>query len=158
MWSDRSKQDNSFSRTYSGPGGPNERASEAAGAVSNLAVIGKGMVIRGQITSRESMYVDGEVTGSFQLFDCRLTIGPNGRVDANIKAREIEILGRVSGDIEASKKITVRRGGRLMGDLRTPGIVIEEGAYYKGKIEIVSSEEHLQFATAEPKLRSVAGA
>jgi cytoskeletal protein CcmA (bactofilin family) len=151
MWSDRNKQDNSFSRTYSGPSSPIERASEAVGPVSNLAVIGKGMVIRGQITSRESMYVDGEVTGTFQLFDCRLTVGPNGRVDADVKAREIEVLGRVSGDMEATKKITIRRGGRLVGDLRTPGIVIEEGAYYKGKIEIVNSDEH-------PQLRAAAGA
>jgi cytoskeletal protein CcmA (bactofilin family) len=56
-------------------------------------------------------------------------------------AREVDVLGSVNGDVEASKKITIRKGGRLVGDLRTPGIVIEDGAYFKGKIEIVNTDE-----------------
>ena len=99
------------------------------------------MVIRGQITSKESLHVDGQVDGTLDLPDFRLTVGPNGRVGADTRAREIEVLGTVAGDLEASKKITIRKGGRLVGDLRTPGIIIEEGAYFKGKIEIVDSEE-----------------
>lgn len=114
---------------------------EGIGAVSTLAVVGRGMVIRGEIKSREGLYVDGQIDGTLELFDSRLTVGPNGRVDADVTAREIEVLGSVSGDLEATKKIVIRKGGRLVGDLRTPGIVIEEGAYFKGKIEIVSSEE-----------------
>src|SRR5579875_3359834 len=140
MWSERKQDNPTGSRTSPAQTGSPERAVEGTGPVSSLAVIGKGMVIRGQITSKESMYVDGEVDGSFTLPDCRLTIGPNGRVDAKVKAREVEVMGNVSGDMEASKKITIRKGGRLIGDLRTPGIVIEEGAYFKGRIEIVGYE------------------
>ncbi len=82
-------------------------------------------------------------------------------MDAKVKAREVEVMGNVSGDMEASKKITIRKGGRLVGDLRTPGIVIEEGAYYKGKIEILNSEEYPNLTNPEPpresRLKAVAG-
>jgi len=61
--------------------------------------------------------------------------------------------GTVAGDLEASKKITIRKGGRLVGDLRTPGIIIEEGAYFKGKIEIVDSEEQPQASGTEPEIK-----
>lgn len=118
-----------------------ESLSDSVGAVSSLTVIGRAMMIRGQITSKESLHVEGQVDGTLDMPDFRLTVGPHGRVGADTKAREIEVLGTVAGDLEASKKITIRKGGRLVGDLRTPGIIIEEGAYFKGKIEIVDSEE-----------------
>ncbi len=114
---------------------------EPKSAVSDLAVIGRAMVIKGDVRSREGLYVDGELDGSLELTDSRLTVGPNGRITADITAREIEILGCVTGDLEASKRIAIRSRGRLIGDLRTPAIVIEEGAYFKGKIEIVESAE-----------------
>jgi cytoskeletal protein CcmA (bactofilin family) len=122
---------------------------DSLGPISTLTVIGKAMVIRGRITSSESLQVDGQVDGTLELPDCRLTIGPHGRVGADAKAREIEVLGTVAGDLEASKKITIRKGGRLVGDLRTPGITIEEGAYFKGKIEIVDTDEHPQTTDAQ---------
>jgi cytoskeletal protein CcmA (bactofilin family) len=112
----------------------------AGSAAVGLAVIGKAMVIRGQITSREDMHVDGEIDGTLDMPNCRLTIGPSGKVGAGARAREVEVLGSIDGDVEASRKITIRKGGRLVGDLRTPGIVIEDGAYFKGKIEIVTTE------------------
>lgn len=118
-----------------------ESVPETAGTVSSLTVIGRAMVIRGDIVSRESLLVDGQVEGTLELPNSRLVIGANARVGADARAREIEVLGTVAGDLEASKKITIRKGGRLTGDLRTPGIVIEEGAFFKGKIEIVDSEE-----------------
>lgn len=134
------RKTNAHSRWPSGPHNP-EPLSDSLGSITTLTVIGKAMVIRGRITSRESLHVDGQVDGTLDLPDSRLTIGPNGRVGADAKAREIEVLGTVTGDLEASKKITIRKGGRLVGDLRTPGIIIEEGAYFKGRIEIVDSEE-----------------
>jgi cytoskeletal protein CcmA (bactofilin family) len=127
--------------------------SDSVGAVSNLTVIGRAMMIRGQITSKESLHVDGQVDGTLDLPEFRLTVGPNGRVGADTKAREIEVLGTVAGDLEASKKITIRKGGRLVGDLRTPGIIIEEGAYFKGKIEIVDSEEQPQSTEIEADIK-----
>jgi cytoskeletal protein CcmA (bactofilin family) len=111
------------------------------------------MLIKGQISSREDLYVDGEVDGSVELQDCRLTVGPNGRIGAGARAREVEVMGRVDGDVEATKKITIRTGGRLVGDLRTPGIVIEDGAYFKGRIEIVTTQLQDEPAAAAPDTR-----
>ncbi len=115
------------------------------------------MVIRGRITSTESLLIEGQVDGTLEMPESRLTVGPHGRVGADAKAREIEVLGTVTGDLDASKKITIRKGGRLVGDLRTPGIIIEEGAYFKGRIEIVDSEEHAA-ATEPPDVKRAAGA
>jgi len=146
------KQENSF--PVGAPARHNHvdgAGSDSAGIVSSLTVIGRAMVIRGHIVSRESLLVDGQVEGTLELPNSRLIIGANGRIGADVKAREIEVLGTVSGDLEATKKITIRKGGRLVGDLRTPGIVIEEGAYFKGKIEIVDAEEPPRIATAAPE-------
>ena len=107
------------------------------------------MMVRGHIRSKESLHIEGEVDGKLELPGARLTVGATARVVADATAREIEIIGALSGDLEASKKITIRKGGRLIGDLRTPGIVIEEGAYFKGKIEIVNPEEQ-EAADAAP--------
>jgi cytoskeletal protein CcmA (bactofilin family) len=134
-----------------------ELLSDSVGAVSSLTVIGRAMMIRGQITSKESLHVEGQVDGSLDMPDFRLTVGPHGRVGADTKAREIEVLGTVAGDLEASKKITIRKGGRLVGDLRTPGITIEEGAYFKGKIEIVDSEEPQANGTPPDGKKATAG-
>jgi len=111
----------------------------ARAAVSGAAVIGQGMTIKGQVQSKEDMYVDGDVQGSLELSGCNLTVGPRGRVDAAATAREIIVFGAIDGDVEATEKITIRKGGRLTGDIRTAGIIIEDGAYFKGNIDIVKS-------------------
>lgn len=129
--------------------------SEGVGRVTNVAVIGKGMIIKGEIRSKESLHIDGEVEGSLYMADCRLTVSREGRLGADVKAREIELMGVVHGDLEATSKITIRKGARLIGDLRAPGIVIEEGAYVKGKIEIVLNErEELEASAAPPSARA----
>jgi cytoskeletal protein CcmA (bactofilin family) len=125
-----------------------ERVTEAAGRVTNVAVIGKGMTIKGEIRSKESLHVDGEVEGTLYMSGCRLTVSRGGKLGANVTAREIELMGVAQGDLEATGKITIRKGARLVGDLRAPGIVIEEGAYVKGKIEIVNADETAQDAPA----------
>ncbi len=102
-----------------------------------VARIGKGMLIKGRVESRQDLYIDGEVQGTLTVPDHRLTIGPNGRAGAGAKAREVDVMGVIDGDIESSEKVSVRKGGRLVGDVRTAGIVIEDGAYFKGSIDIV---------------------
>lgn len=143
MWSDR-KQENFSSRgsLESETGGA--PVVESAGRVLHVTIIGKAMTIRGTIRSEESLHVDGEIEGKLDLLDHRLTVGPQGTIKADTKAREVEILGRLDGDIDAAGKVTVRKGGRLVGDLRTPAIVIEDGAYFKGRIEITNPEERPQ--------------
>jgi cytoskeletal protein CcmA (bactofilin family) len=154
MWSDRGKE-NTFGKSSPTPRNEPETASQP-GLVSDLAVIGKAMVIRGHVRSKEGLYVDGEVDGSLELADSRLTVGPHGRVTADVTAREIEVMGSVTGDLDAAKKITIRKGGRLVGDLRTPAIVIEEGAYFKGKIEILDNVERPGAEAAQRNIRKIA--
>lgn len=104
------------------------------------ASIGKSVLIKGTIMSREDLYLDGEFEGGVELQEHRLTIGPNGRVQANVKAREIVIIGTIHGNVEASEKIEVRKEAKLVGDIRTARIVIEDGAYFKGSIDIIKQE------------------
>lgn len=99
------------------------------------------MLIKGQIKSGEHIHVDGEVEGTMYLPGFDLTVTAPGTIHGNVNAREVDSAGTIEGNVDATKKITVRKGGRLLGDLRTPGIVIEDGAYFKGKIEIVNSRE-----------------
>jgi len=155
MWSER-KQENLPGRRSADLDNrvPAAIPARSAAGSAGLAVIGKAMLIKGQITSREDLYVDGEVDGSVDLQDCRLTVGPNGRIGAGARAREVEVMGRVDGDVEATKKITIRTGGRLVGDLRTPGIVIEDGAYFKGRIEIVTTQAQDDAATVGSDART----
>ncbi len=107
-------------------------------AASSVAAIGTSMIIKGDIFSREELYVDGDVEGKLEL-QHRLTIGPRGKVRANIKAREVVVAGDVQGNVEASDKITIHKNGSLIGDIKTAGIVIDDGAYFKGSIDIVKS-------------------
>lgn len=104
------------------------------------ATIGKSVVVKGQIISREDLVVDGEVEGTVELQENRLTIGPNGKLTASVKAREIVVLGTVHGNVEASEKIDIRKDAKLVGDIKTLRIVIEDGAYFKGSIDIIKPE------------------
>jgi len=104
------------------------------------AVIGKSVMIKGQIFSREDLTIDGEIDGSVELHEHRLTVGPNGKLQAGVKAREVVVLGSIHGNVEASDKIDIRKDARLVGDIKTARIVIEDGAYFKGSIDIVRQE------------------
>ncbi len=144
MWTDR-KPDTSSPARSSAPNNPADPAAfTPAASTSGVTVIGRDMTIRGSIKSNESLHIDGEVEGSLDLPDHRLTVGLHGKVVADAVVREVEVLGRLDGDIDAAKKITIRKGGRLTGDLRTPAIVIEDGAYFKGRIEILNNEQRPQ--------------
>jgi len=115
------------------------------------AVIGKSVMIKGQIFSREDLTIDGEVEGSVELHEHRLTVGPHGKLQAGVKAREIVVLGSVHGNVEASDKIDIRKDARLVGDIKTARIVIEDGAYFKGSIDIAIPETAKPTATPAPK-------
>ena len=104
------------------------------------AVLGKSVMVKGQIFSREDLTIDGEVEGTVELQEHRLTVGPNGRVQAGIKAREIIVLGAVHGNVEAADKIEIRKDAKLVGDIKTARIVIEDGAYFKGSIDITKTD------------------
>jgi cytoskeletal protein CcmA (bactofilin family) len=106
----------------------------------SAATIGKAVKIVGQIFSKEDLYVDGEIEGTVEALEHKLTIGPHGAVHAGIKAREVIALGNITGNVEASDKIEIHKEAKLVGDIRTARIIIEDGAYFKGSIDIVKPE------------------
>src|ERR1700734_1755017 len=114
------------------------------------AVLGKSVIVKGQIFSREDLTIDGEVEGTVELQEHRLTVGPNGKVLAAIKAREIVVLGTIHGNVETTDKIDIRKDAKLLGDIKTARVVIEDGAYFKGNIDIVRAEAP-RTAAPQPK-------
>lgn len=122
------------------------------------AVLGKSVIVKGQIFSREDLTIDGEVEGTVELQEHRLTIGPNGKVTATVKAREVVVLGTVHGNVETTDKIDIRKDAKLVGDIRTARIVIEDGAYFKGNIDIVRAETPKPQAAPKPQPASAPAA
>jgi cytoskeletal protein CcmA (bactofilin family) len=100
------------------------------------AVLGKSVVFKGQIESREDLIVEGEVEGTIEMVEHRLTIAASGDVKANVIAREIEVLGSIEGKIEAIEKVYIRKGAKFVGDVHSAGIVIEDGGFIKGNIDL----------------------
>ena len=116
---------------------PNRTFEPETGAVrSGSAALGKNVTVKGQIVAREDLTIDGEVEGTVECHEHRLTIGPNARVQSNLKAREIVIHGSIQGNVEAADKIDIKKEAKLVGDIKTSRIVIEDGAYFKGSIDI----------------------
>ena len=100
------------------------------------ATIGKSLVIKGEVSGSESLYIDGRVEGSINLSGNRVTIGRNGVVSANINAREIVVRGKVKGNLQAQDRVDIRNEGSLTGDVVAQRISIEDGAFFKGGIDI----------------------
>jgi len=100
------------------------------------ATIGKSLVIKGEVSGSESLYIDGRMEGSINLAGNRVTVGRNGVVAANINAREIVVLGKVRGTMVASDRVDIRSEGSLTGDVVAQRISIEDGAFFKGGIDI----------------------
>ena len=107
---------------------------------SQRTVIGRTVVAQGQIASAEDLQIDGKFDGSISVADHILTVGPEGHVKAEIRARQVVIQGSVEGDVTAREKIEIRRSGHVEGDLVAGSIAIEEGASFKGSIDIARDE------------------
>jgi cytoskeletal protein CcmA (bactofilin family) len=115
---------------------PAAAARPVATTTADQATIGKSLVIKGEVTGSESLYIDGRVEGSINLSGNRVTVGRNGVVAANINAREIVVLGKVRGNLTASDRVDIRSDGSLTGDVIAARISIEDGAFFKGGIDI----------------------
>ena len=111
------------------------------------AIVGKLLVVKGEISGNEALVVDGEVEGSITLHGQRLTIRPSGRIHGDIEARHVVLHGRVEGDIQASERVELFRNASFTGDLSTARISIEDGAFFKGKLEIKQPETALMIET-----------
>jgi len=118
-----------------------ETPKPADGQRADVGHIGKSVVIRGELTGNEDLYLDGEVEGNINLRDHKLVIGPNGKIKASITARDVVVHGRVEGNVSASERVELKRACSLTGDVNTQRIVIEDGAFFKGAIDIKEHRE-----------------
>jgi cytoskeletal protein CcmA (bactofilin family) len=128
------------------------------GASGEQATIGKGLSIKGEINGSESLYIDGKVEGSVNLPGNRVTVGRNGQVAASITAREIVVLGKVRGNVTATDRVDIRAEGSLSGDVAAARISIEDGAFFKGGIDIRKPEGKPVAAAAASAVAEPVGA
>jgi cytoskeletal protein CcmA (bactofilin family) len=106
-------------------------------AGQTAAVLGRSLAVRGELSGNEDLLIEGQFDGTINVQGRRLTVAPGAQVKANIQARWADIHGSLSGNVSASEKIEVRKTAHVTGDLVTAGVVIEDGASFKGSIEIV---------------------
>jgi cytoskeletal protein CcmA (bactofilin family) len=115
------------------------------------ATIGRTLVIKGELSGAEALYIDGRVEGKISLPDHRVTIGRNGSAQANITAREVVVMGKVNGNIDCSDRVDIRAEGSVTGDVTTMRISVEDGAVLKGGIQVRSGEQKQNQAQSQPK-------
>jgi cytoskeletal protein CcmA (bactofilin family) len=116
---------------------PKYEAPVASNAASSTTTISTGLKISGEFSGSSDLYIDGEAQGKIRLASSRVTIGPNGRVQADIEAREIVIEGSVNGNLKASERVRLGASSRLQGSMVTPRIAIEDGARLSAKVEML---------------------
>jgi cytoskeletal protein CcmA (bactofilin family) len=121
------------------------------------AVLGQTLVLRGEVSGKQDLVIDGQFEGSVDVPEHSLTVGTQGKVKAEIRARQVIVFGSVEGKITARDKIDLRKTGNVVGDLISAGVSIEEGAYFKGGVEIVRElgQEKLRSQAARAALPSV---
>jgi cytoskeletal protein CcmA (bactofilin family) len=102
----------------------------------DYAHIGKSVVIKGELSGSEDLYVEGQVEGKIELHDNSLTIGPNGQVRADVSGKGVIVQGKLEGNINASERAELKKSAVAVGDIVTKRLAIEDGAYFKGKIDV----------------------
>lgn len=130
-----------------------EISKPADSARAEVAHIGKSVVVRGELSGSEDLYLDGQVEGSIELHDHSLTIGPHGRVKASVNAREVVVHGELNGNVQGSERVELKKNAVLTGDIVTQRIVIEDGAIFKGSLDTQRAA-----AKPEPKRETVEAA
>lgn len=127
--------ENSFQKFNSPAPNPNNQVKNVTAPVDQ-ATIGRTLVIKGEVSGSESLYIDGRIEGKISMPDCRVTIGRNGKVDASIQAREVVVMGKVTGNINCTDRVDIRSEGSVTGDISTSRISVEDGAALKGGIQV----------------------
>ncbi|MGA9040051.1 MAG: polymer-forming cytoskeletal protein [Terriglobales bacterium] len=113
------------------------------------ATIGRSLVIKGEVTGSESLFIDGRIEGTINFADHRVTIGRNGQVAANINAKEVVIMGKVNGNVTCTDRVDIRSEGSLTGDVITHRISVEDGAILTGSIQVRAAEQKQEKAQTQ---------
>src|SRR6267378_218738 len=114
------------------------------------ASIGRSLVIKGEISGAESLYIDGHIEGTINIPEHRVTIGRNGAVTADINAREVVIMGKVNGNVICSDRLYIRSEGAVTGDVVTQRISVEDGAHLRGSVQVQASEQKSKQPQQQP--------
>jgi cytoskeletal protein CcmA (bactofilin family) len=122
---------------------PNATPVKTVSVPVEQATIGRSLVIKGEVSGTESLYIDGRIEGAVNFAGYRVTIGSNGSVAANISARVVVIIGEVQGNIQCTDRLDIRRQGSLTGDVITHRISVEDGAILKGGVQIRAVEQKI---------------
>jgi cytoskeletal protein CcmA (bactofilin family) len=134
--------DNSF-RSNSPSSNPNTfNPVKTVTAPVDQATIGRTLCIKGEISGSEALYIDGRIEGKINMPESRVTIGRNGKVDASIQAKEVVVMGKVTGNVECSDRVDIRSEGSVHGDISTVRISVEDGASLKGGIQVRNEQKH----------------
>ena len=118
------------------PSAPVVQQAEPRRIERDLVNIGKSVVIKGELSGSEDLTIEGHVEGKIELKDHLLTIGPNGRIKAQVFAKAVIVLGEVNGNVTASEKVDIRDGGSVDGDIVSPRVAIAEGAHFRGSVDM----------------------
>src|ERR1700722_17683441 len=113
-------------------------------------VIGKSVVIRGELSGNEDLFIDGDVEGTVSLPESRLTVGPNAQVRADINAREVVVFGHLTGNVKASGRGDLRQSALVKGDILAGRLSIEESAVLSGRVELKASTEPPKSSSSTP--------
>jgi cytoskeletal protein CcmA (bactofilin family) len=133
------QSDNSFQKPGSPASNPNAyNPIKTVTAPVDQSTIGRTLSIKGEISGTEALYVDGKIEGKITMPESRVTVGRNGKVDASIQAKEVVVMGKVTGNIECSDRVDIRSEGSVHGDISTVRISVEDGAALKGGIQVRS--------------------
>lgn len=103
---------------------------------ANVGTIGQSVFIKGELSAGEDLTIEGQVEGKIRLDNCVLTIGQTGRIEADVVAKVVDVIGKVEGDISATETITIRESATVDGTLAAPSVGIEEGAFFRGQIDV----------------------
>jgi cytoskeletal protein CcmA (bactofilin family) len=132
------------------------RASDSLAASQNQTLLGRSVVLRGDLSGKEDLLIEGQFEGTLSLQEHCVTVGPHGQVKGEIHARQVVIQGSVTGNVSAREKIDIRKTGEVVGDLVAAGIAIEDGAYFKGSIDILR-EQNQEAARSLPTASALKG-
>src|SRR5687767_15591654 len=144
MW----KRDEAVKPTSGQPGSPAPVVSTPPASTSaapqpenrrierDVVNIGKSVVIKGELNGSEDLTIEGQVEGKIELKEHALTIGPNGKIKAQVFAKSVIVLGEVNGNVTASEKVDIRDGGSVDGDIISPRVAIAEGAHFRGTVDM----------------------
>jgi cytoskeletal protein CcmA (bactofilin family) len=117
----------------------------------DMVNIGKSVVIKGELNGSEDLTIEGQVEGKIELKDHVLTIGPNGKIKAQVFAKAVIVLGEVNGNVTATEKVDIRDGGSVDGDIISPRVAIAEGAHFRGSVDMQRKGSPVAAAPAAPK-------